>query len=187
MENDAALQQTIRWSGNSGSVDIYLDNNANPADGTLGILARNVAGTSYAFLAGGLDAGDYYAVVVATGANPSGGVASPGYYRVNDTPILTFTKPTAEGSSEDFATVTFNDPWDMANLQDIEYTQNQTGGQFTTMSYYDQAGTLFPNRTIYKATSTPTTAPGRGSVRQFPLLGRPRAREKPGDQRRPLP
>ena len=116
-------------------------------------------GTSYSFLAGGLDAGDYYAVVVATGGNPSGGVASPGYYRVNDTPILTFTKPTAEGSSEDFATVTFNDPWDMANLQDIEYTQNQTGGQFTTMSYYDQAGTLFSNRTVYKATSTPTSAP----------------------------
>ena len=161
VEKDAALEQTITWEGNSGNVDIYLDNNTNPADGTLGILARNQAGTSYSFLAGGLDAGDYYVHVCPTGTSPAsaGSDASSGFYRVNDAPILAFSKPTAEGSTEDFATATFNDPWDMANLQDVESTRGIASSMFTALSYHDQAGAFFPNRTVYQATSSPTAAP----------------------------
>jgi hypothetical protein len=163
VEKDAALQQTVSWTGNTGNVDIYLDDNSNPGDGTLGLLAKNKSGTSFAFLTGGLEAGDYYAVVVPAGTSPTAGSAvSPGFYRVNDTPVVSFTKPTAEGSTEDFATAIFNDPWDMANLQDIEYTHGIAGGTFTTLSYRDQVGTLFSDRSVYRGTSTAITPPAVG-------------------------
>ena len=102
VEKDAALQQTIRWSGNSGKRG-HLSGQQRESR------RRDARHPGQEYRRDELRVprrrpgrGDYYAVVVATGANPSGGVASPGYYRVNDTPILTFTKPTAEGSSEGF-------------------------------------------------------------------------------------
>jgi hypothetical protein len=160
VEKDAALEKTISWSGNSGNVDIYLDNNSDPGDGTLGLLASNVSGTSRSFLAGGLEAGDYYAVVVPAGTLPSAGSAvSAGFFRVNDTPIVAFTKPTAEGSTEDFATQAFGDPWDMANLEDVEHTNHVTSPEFLTMSYYDQAGAFFADRTLFKGVSAEATPP----------------------------
>jgi hypothetical protein len=162
VEKDDALRETISWSGSSGNVDVYLDNNANPGDGTLGFLAKNVAGTSYSFLAGGLAPGDYYAVVVPTGTSPTSGSArSAGFYRINDTPVLTFTKPTAAGSTEDFATVTFGNPWDLSDPLDVEYTHGVVSSQYTTLNYYDLAGNLFTNRTVYKGSSV-SSGPGLG-------------------------
>lgn len=68
VQYDAALERTITWTG-SGRVDIYLDNDADPGNGNLGALARNISGSSYTFLAGALAGGDYYVAVAPTGTD----------------------------------------------------------------------------------------------------------------------
>jgi len=173
VQKETALEQTIGWKGYTGLVDIYLDNNTTSSDGTLGLLAKSVSGERYTFLTGGLAAGDYYAVVVPTGTNPAaqGSVQaySIGYFHVNDVPIVTFTKPSEEGSTEDYAAMTFGDPWDMANDKDVEYTVNLDGPQFTTLNYQDINGNNFANQTVYKSSSLPGVAPLVGDPQAFLL------------------
>ena len=67
VENDSSTERTITWTGATGGVDIYLDDDNDPANGNLGLLAENVTGGSYSFLAGGLMAGNYYVAVAPTG------------------------------------------------------------------------------------------------------------------------
>ncbi|MCX7973231.1 MAG: hypothetical protein N3B16_01845, partial [Candidatus Aminicenantes bacterium] len=162
VENDTSLQRTISWIGNTGPVDIYLDNDRNPANGLLGALAKNVSGTSYPFLAGGLASGNYYVAIA-----PSGTTAysySSGYYCINDTPILNFQKPSEEGSEVDFATLTFADPWDMANSADVEYTRNVQKAQFQTIDYEDILGHLHKNQTVFYGESTALSPYGDPTV-----------------------
>jgi hypothetical protein len=165
VENDSSGLRTIRWSGFSGNVDIYLDNDKNPGNGNLGLLAKNVSGTSYSFLAGALAAGYYYVAIAPTGTNNL--VYSPGYYYVNEVPIINFTKPSEKGSDEDFITVFFSDPWDMANSEDIDYFVNLRNPQFTTINYEDLAGRVFTNQTVFMAESTVVSPPQVGDPQVF--------------------
>jgi len=171
VQKDTALERTITWTGNTGNVDIYLDNNASSTDGTLGLLAKNVSGTSHKFLAGALAAGDYYIAVVPAGTSPAVGAPaySPGYFHVNDVPIVQFTKPSEEGSTEDFASMTFSDPWDMANADDVELTVNVANPRLTTLTYEDPNGNTYADRSVYLATSTPAVAPLVGDPHLFLL------------------
>ena len=151
VENDSSTQEQITWTGNTGNVDIYLDNDNDAGNGNLGCLARNVGGTDYTFLAGALASGDYYVAVAPTGTTTFS--YSSGFYRVNDAPVLNFSRPSDEGSDQDFITVKCADPWDMANSQDVEHTVNVQNPQFTTISYEDQAGNTHSNKTVYLAQS----------------------------------
>ena len=152
VENDASTQQTITWTGNTGNVDIYLDNDNNSGNGDLGKLAEGVGGTGYTFLTGALSPGDYYVAV--TPAGTSSYSYSVGYFHVNDVPILKLNRPNDEGSDQDFITVSAGDPWDMANSGDVDHTVNVQNPQFTTINYEDLAGNSFNNNTVFLANST---------------------------------
>jgi len=161
VQNDASAQKTIRWSGASGNVDIYLDNDKSAANGNLGKLAKNVSGTSYSLLAGALSAGDYYVAVTPTGADPATSAAySAGYYHINDTPTIQITRPSNEGSDVDFATVSFADPWDMANAADVEYTVRVRNPSFQTINYEDLAGQTYANQTVFYGEAEPASPYG---------------------------
>jgi hypothetical protein len=165
VEPDPSTERTITWSGNSGNVDIYLDDNDNPADGNLGLLARNKSGTSYAFLAGALAPGDYYAAVA-----PAGTTAfsySPGYFRVNAAPVLRITRPSEEGSDRDFISVSFDDPWDMDNTEDVEHTERVENDQFALIDYEDLAGRQNFSQSVYYGESTSATPPAVGDPNVF--------------------
>jgi len=113
VQNDATLKKQITWSG--GTADIYLDSDNTAANGTLGRIAVN-ATSPYTFFVGALPAGTYFVAVHAhtTGETPgsSGGFSySPGSWTVNDIPTVTFTTPSDEGSSDDFATTKLGTPW----------------------------------------------------------------------------
>lgn len=160
VEKGTEYEQTIAWTGAAGNVDIYLDNDTNAANGNLGMLAKNVGGGNYKFLAGALAAGDYSIAIGPTGSTwPANFSYAPGYYAVTDQPILNFTKPSAEGSDQDYVTVSFSDPWDMANPADIEYAVNINNFRFTTLDYEDLAGGAFTNQTVYTGEAAPP-APG---------------------------
>jgi hypothetical protein len=162
VNKDISTQRTIQWSGTTGNVDIYLDNDNNRANGNLGTLAKKVSGTSYVFLCGGLAAGDYYIAIVPAGADPvTSSVYSTGYYHVNDMPIIQLTSPSEEGSNVDFATVSFSDPWDMSNPEDVEYTVNVRNASFQSINYEDLLGRSYSNQKVYYGQSEP--APG-GSI-----------------------
>lgn len=167
-EDDAESYRTITWSGASGAMDIYLDDDDKFANGNLGTLARNVSGSSYPFLAGALMPGDYYVALAPAGTTTSY-VYAPGYYHVNDAPILNFTKPTAEGSTDDFITTAYGDRWDMANAADVEHTQKLVNPQFTTITYEDLEGTTHPGQTVYLSGAAKASPPAVGDPIVFLL------------------
>jgi len=152
VENDITTRETIQWSGATGNVDVYLDNDNNSGNGNLGKLAENVGASSYSFLAGALAPGDYYVAVAPAGTTTYS--YSVGYFHVNDVPVLNFNKPNDEGSDQDFITVNTGDSWDMANSADVDYTVNVQNAQFTTLNYEDLAGNTYNNQTVYLANST---------------------------------
>jgi len=154
VEKDISTRQTISWTGASGNIDIYLDNDNDPLNGNLGLLAQNISGNSYSFLAGGLASGDYHISVTPTGTLSYS--YSPGYYHVNDIPIVQITKPSEEGSDVDFANMTFSDPWAMDNSEDVEYTINVKNTSFQSISYEDLVGNVFPNQSAFYGESEPS-------------------------------
>jgi hypothetical protein len=162
VEYNSSQERTIQWSGNTGSVDIYLDNNNSPGDGNLGLLAEDFSGSSYTFLAGGLAPGTYYVAVAPTGTRSFS--YSSGYYCVSSTPVLRLTKPSEEGSDKDFATVCFSDPWDMNNPEDVEHTVNVKNDQFTSINYEDLAGKSFLSQSVYYGQSVSSSLVGDPSV-----------------------
>jgi hypothetical protein len=174
--------QTIRWSGFSGKVDLYLDSNNIASDGNLGSVVQTsfnhtapasnlgtLSGGSYSgsynFQPGALAAGDYYVEICPTGTNPasdSGCRYSSGYYRVNDTPTLTFTSPSPEGSADDFATVQLNQPWDMTSTSQVDYSQFVTGLRATSIAAVDEAGSSLGNVNVLQGTSPVAGQTGSG-------------------------
>lgn len=130
----AGTTRTITWSGFSSAVDLYLDNNNSASDGNLGIIAKqatdksvNVGGSSYTFDPSGLAPGTYYVEACNTGTAPtSSSCRYSSSFTVNDIPMLTFTSPSPEGSSDDFATTVLGNPWNMDELIDIDYYINNT-------------------------------------------------------------
>jgi hypothetical protein len=156
VNNDLSTQRTTRWSGASGNVDVYLDNDNNRSNGNLGTLAKNVSGTSYSFLTGALAAGDYYVALAPAGTNPAtSSIYSAGYYHVNDIPIFQITKPNDEGSDVDFATAAFSDPWDMANAADVESTVRVRNASFQSINYEDLVGQSYSNQSVFYGESDP--------------------------------
>ncbi|MCJ7579114.1 MAG: hypothetical protein MUP98_01100, partial [Candidatus Aminicenantes bacterium] len=151
VQSEPGNERTISWTGNSGAVDIYLDDDTDSKNGNLGLLAEQVSGISHTFLAGGLAPGDYYVAIAPYGT--SNYSYSPGYFHINDVPIFRFTQPSAEGSTTDFITVATSDPWDMANAADVEHTELIVNPQFTTINYEDLVGNASTNHSVYKGTS----------------------------------
>ena len=175
--------QTISWSGFSGRVDLYLDNNNIASDGNLGAVVQTSfnhtdpssnLGTlsggsysgSYSFQPGALAAGDYYVQICPTGADPTGSNSgckySPGYYRVNDIPTVTFTSPSPEGSGDDFATVQLNQAWDMTSTAQVDYAVNVSGLSATTIAAVDEVGTSLGNVNVLRGTSPAAGQTGSG-------------------------
>jgi len=151
VEDDASLYRNVTWTGNSGTVDIYLDTDKNEGNGTLGIVAANVSGTSYQLYVGALAPGTYYVGV----KNSSGGALAygNGYYRVNDIPVLQFTSPSEEGGA-DFAATELGNAWDMNATSDLDGYANLSGTpSITTISAIDRAGTNLGNIQVLKGTS----------------------------------
>lgn len=159
IQKNALYEKTVTWTGNAGNVDLYLDNDTNAANGNLGLLASNEAGTSHTFLAGGLAPGDYYVAVAPTGTQTFS--YSAGYFHINDAPIVAITKPSEEGSDQDFITVKTANPWDMAAAGDVDYTLSLSDPRFTTLDYEDMAGRSFAGNTVFQAESADAPA---GSV-----------------------
>jgi hypothetical protein len=165
---------TITWSGFSGNVDIYLDDNQTASDGNLGLIVKNgvnstrraynVSGTSYTFQPRALAPGDYYVEICPTGADPTGGSCqySPGYYRVNDIPTLTFTSPSPEGSADDFATVQLNQAWDMTSTSQVDYYQNVNNLTATTVNAVAEAGNSLGSVNVLQGTSPAADQVGNG-------------------------
>ena len=171
--SNAALFKTINWTG--GVADIYLDNDNDPANGTLGRIAIN-ATSGRSFFFGGLEAGDYY-IALHTHTNleetgPTGFTYSAGFYRVGSIPTLSFTTPSEEGSSEDFATTRLGNPWNFNSLTDIDFKSNIHGDGITQLALTDLAGNSLGNQTVYLGVSDAAT-PASGNVGDsflFPLF-----------------
>jgi len=150
--DDPTLYRTITWTG-SGAVNIFLDNDNNPANGFgVGQIAAGVTGGSYSFFVGALPAGTYYVAIQPTAG---GAVAySAGAWTVNDIPTLTFTSPNPQGSSDDFATTQLGNPWDMNATSDIDWTLNVTGtGINNSLPAQDEAGNSLGNVRVYSGTT----------------------------------
>ncbi|MCX6558873.1 MAG: hypothetical protein NTZ26_00020, partial [Candidatus Aminicenantes bacterium] len=151
VQKNALYEGTATWAGNAGNVDLYLDNDANAGNGNLGMLKSNQPGTSTTFLVGGLTPGDYYVAVAPTGTQTYS--YSPGYFHVNDPPVISITKPSEEGSDQDFITTKTGNPWDMNAAGDIDLTMNLSNPQFTLIDYQDMAGHAFAGNTVFQADS----------------------------------
>lgn len=175
-----SLCRTIVWSGAGAAVDIYLDDNAVASDGNLGPIAlgvssgagsvspgcSGVAANSYQYYAGALQPGTYHVVVVNSGVNPNGatsanyGAVAP--WVVNDIPTLTFTSPSEEGSSDDYATTFLNNPWDMNAVSDFDLLTNVTSPQITSLALETPAGVSLGVQNVFKATSVDVNVSGGG-------------------------
>ena len=161
VQDGADYRRTITWTG-SGSVDIYLDNDNNPLNGNLGLLAKNQTGGSYTFLAGGLAAGTYYVAIAPAGTTNY--AYSSGYYTVTEQPIIRITKPSDEGSDQDFMTVVAGNPWDFDSLSDVDWTVNVHDQSIQTITYQDLAGQTFTNNSVFYGVSDTTTGIGDPEV-----------------------
>jgi hypothetical protein len=164
VHDEAALHQNITWTG--GAADVYIDSDANPANGTLGRIAVNRA-SPFNFFVGALPAGRYFIALHATtaGEATTGFTYSTGSYQVNEIPTLQFTTPSEEGSSEDFATTKLGDPWDFTTITDVDSTlpgysgtEHVTGAGIGVLSLRNEAGVDLGPQTVYFGTSTPATA-----------------------------
>ena len=162
-----SLCRTITWTG--GTVDIYLDDNTNAADGNLGAIALTataggaspgcpvVTGTAYNYYAGALQPGTYHVVVVNSGVAPTGATANYGNglapWVVNDMPTLTFTSPSEEGSADDYATTFLGNPWDMNAISDFDLFTNVTNPHIENLALETPAGVSLGVQRVFRATS----------------------------------
>jgi len=179
VQDDPSLKQNIVWTG--GAADVYLDNDNDPTNGTLGRIAVN-ATSPYNFFVGALPAGRYYVAVHTHTAGEvpgaSGGfVYSTGSYQVNDMPTIQFTTPSEEGSSDDFATARLGDPWDFAQKTDVDSTLpgfsgkvNVVNDQITQLTLTNEAGVNLGPQTVYLAQSV---AAGPGAANPADPVGDP--------------
>ena len=177
---NASLCRQVTWSGlTNGQFDLYLSaDNGNTTATTL--LAQSVANSTasngcaalasgYNFYAGGLAAGSYK--VIARRTSDGATFASASTYVVNDAPTLTFISPSAEGSTDDFATTQLANAWDMDATTDVEQASNVTGQTInTSFAAETPAGVSLGNVRAYVATSTATS--GVGDPILVPLAAR---------------
>jgi hypothetical protein len=173
VEIDSALCRTITWTG-AVTVDIYIDNDSNPGNGTLGRIAVNAlatadnaasashgcptTGAGYKFYAGALAPGTYHVAVVGAGQAPAAGNYASTTWVVNDIPTVSFISPSPEGSADDFATTFLNNPWDMDSLGDIDFMANITSPRIENMNLETPAGVSLGSTRVFRGASVP--APG---------------------------
>lgn len=177
-DSDPSLKKQITWSG--GAADIYLDSDNNASNGTLGRIAVNVT-SPYTFFVGALPAGTYYVAVHAnvpgasevpgTPATASSFFYSPGSWTVNDIPTVTFTTPSDEGSSDDFATTKLGTPWVGGSPALIDTTlvgfagkQNVVNDGPAPVALTNEAGVSLGTQTVYLGTGI------NGDPQIFPLF-----------------
>ena len=176
---DANSCQPIRWTGGLGPdqiADVYLDTDNNFSNGFYGVVqtfattsltsvstsaTRNSPGCpvlsgAYNFHVGALPAGTYFPFVVPFGEAPSAANAkySAGSWTVNGMPTLQFTAPTAEGSTDDFASSQLGDAWDFNSLSDIDTLFNVDNPTITTLNMEKPDGTALPAQQVFLGTST---------------------------------
>jgi hypothetical protein len=154
---EPALNRTITWT-NNGSYDIYLDSarrvgNAD-ATQTLGLLASSSSSGTFVLNLGALPPGTYYVAMRAAGS--SGTLTySTTAYTINAPALVTVTSPTAEGSSDDFATTQLGNAWDMTAMADIDRTYNVASGGITTVPAVDLNDNSLGNVSVFSGVSTP--------------------------------
>jgi hypothetical protein len=171
------MQRTVQWTGTQ-VVDIFVDDDNNEANGTLGQVAHSANGgggatKSYGLYIGGFEAGDYYVALRAAGsADPL--VYSPGRYRVASPPTLQFTSPSEEGSSDDFATVQLNNAWDMTSTGDVDLTYGLTGLAATTVTGTAESGASLGSVPAITGTSVASAGVGDPVVYWMHWTGRGR-------------
>lgn len=157
VDNQPGLFRTVSWSGAGGAVDVYLDNDNTPTNDpsqTLGLLASNVAASSYSLNVGALPPGTYRVAVRRAGTSDNFSYSAQ-TYTVNAPATLTVTSPSDEGSSDDFATVYLNDPWDMTRASDVDATINVTNAGIATIPGAEtEAGAPLGDITAFFGTST---------------------------------
>ncbi len=157
--DDPTLYSAITWTG-SGGVDIFLDNDKTFGNGNESQIAINTTGDSgtpkqVKFFVGALPAGTYYVAIRPTGSS-SAPSYSTGAWIVNDIPTLTFTSPSPEGSSDDFATTQLSNPWDMNATSDIDWTLNVSGTGINNITAQDEAGNNLGSVRVYSGTTSGT-------------------------------
>jgi hypothetical protein len=168
VNKDNDLYRTIRWTGNSGAVNIYLDNDRNAGNGHLGVVAKNISGKSYSLYVGALSPGVNYYIGVKDVSGAGGMKYSPGYFRVNDIPLLKFISPSEEGG-EDFATTVLNNAWDMNAISDLDgYAGLSSAPRIIQKEAQDKAGTNLGNIRVLQGTSK-TFSGGVGDPILYPL------------------
>ena len=150
VQDDPALRRTVVWSS-GGPVDIFLDDDTDPANGNLGRVASGISGSSLEFFVGGLPAGDYWVAAAPAGMETMS--YSPGFYRVSGVPRLRFLAPGEMGSADDFATVQLGDAWDMDRLEDVDHAVNITDLGLAVVLAEDEAGTTVELARVLQGTS----------------------------------
>jgi hypothetical protein len=176
VHDDPTLHQNVTWTG--GTADVYLDNDSDPTNGTLGRVAVNQTSPFNLFV-GALPAGRYFVALHTTtaGEATAGFIYSTGSYQVNDIPTLTFTTPSDEGSNTDFATTRLGNPWDFTTTTDVDKTlpgfpgtENVTSEGITQLALRSEAGVDLGAQTVYLATSAPAASGNVGDPQVFTLF-----------------
>ena len=167
VEDVPANYRTIQWTG-SGAVDIFLDNDTNPANGLLAQIARSATGNSFSFYVGGLPQGAYHVAISPAGAAGPYSYAQ-GSWQIQDIPLLSFTSPSPEGSSDDFATTQLGNPWDMDAMSDIDSFMNVNGLQIANIAAQNEQGDSLGNIRVLQGTSIAAPAPGSDDPYVHPL------------------
>jgi hypothetical protein len=165
--NNGAHQRTVQWTGTQ-VVDIYLDDDTNEGNGTLGQVARSYNGgaggtKSFDLYAGGLEPGDYY-VGIRGSASADPLAYSPGFYRVLAQPWLTITAPSPEGSNEDFAATELDNPWDMDSLSDVDLHTGNSSLGISTIAAVDEAGESLGSVRVLNGVNLPAVPVGDPTV-----------------------
>lgn len=149
--------QTIAWTGGASTYDIVVSPNSDCSG--FSVLAENQP-SNFSFDFGALPPGEYHVGLrAAQGDNPSVGqttiaACSGGTYVVPDFASLTFTTPTDEGSSDDFATTFFNNPWDFSATSDAEVVHDLTSTSIDSAFPAERpSGASLGNIRVFKGTS----------------------------------
>ncbi len=113
---DTSPTYEITWTGGSGPVDIYCDNDTNFSNGTIAQIADNETNDgSFTWQTAAFPPGNYY-IYIKDGSENSD--YSNGPLTIVEAPILNFTAPSMT-SGEDYATTVMHNPWDMDSWNDI--------------------------------------------------------------------
>ncbi len=157
----AEAAKTLTWTG-GGSYDIVISTQADcGANGNYAVLAYAQA-SGFQFFPEAWPNGTYYIglrdkFTANNGDSPASRQlrsCSTGRYVVRDYPEFTFTSPNPLGSSDDFATVELNNPWDFTSASDIDVNQSITGGSYTTLPLELPNATNIGTKPVFKAIGT---------------------------------